>query len=118
MDGQMSIFDFIKTDQTKCGEWVTEHGERVFFDDIQENQYYIADYSTCQHQWFKVIFVKWKTDESIGYVDSEKGVAKPDSWRWGNNYSCLTRRMYVDGEERHVEALGYANKSGWFYKLP
>lgn len=102
--------------EIKIGDWVEDHGSRIHFDDIKENQIYIADYSTQSHKWYKVIYVKWIKDDSVGYVDSEKGVSK--EWGWGNenSHSCLTRKMYIDAE-RNPDA-GEADTSGWWYELP
>lgn len=100
--------------EIKIGDWVENHGSRIHFDDIKENQIYVADYSTQSHKWFKVIYVKWIKGDSVGYVDSEKGVSKEFSW--GNNFSCKTRKMYIDAE-RNPDA-GEADTSGWWYELP
>lgn len=97
-DGQMNIFDFIKEPvpdlSEKVGEWVKEHGDRVMFEDIKEGRYYIADYSTVSHEWYKIVFVKWIKDDSVGYVDSPKGIK--GAWSWGNSYSALTRKQYIN----------------------
>ena len=115
-DGQMDIFDFLKPNkqmEIKVGEYVENHGKRILFDEIQENQYCIADCSTCSHKWYKVVYVKWKSEDSVGYVDNEKGIK--GKWSFGNSYSALTRKMYIDAEydERKQEAA----TSGWWYEL-
>lgn len=119
-DVQMSVFDFLHSNESakqdlsiKPGEYVESHGERVFFDQIKENQCYIADCSTQHHKWYKIIYVKWKRDDSIGYVDSEKGIK--GKWSWGNTYSALTRKMYIDTE--YKQHLQEAATSGWWYKI-
>ena len=78
----------------RVGEWVKEHGDRVMFEDIKEGHYYIADYSTVSHEWYKIVFVKWVKDDSVGYVDAPKGVK--GKWSWGNSYSALTRKQYIN----------------------
>lgn len=99
-EGQMNIFDFLKAPESvpdlseSVGEWVKEHGERVMFEDIKEGHYYIADYSTVSHEWYKIVFVKWIKDDSVGYVDAPKGVK--GKWSWGNSYSALTRKQYIN----------------------
>lgn len=115
MDGQMSIFDFIhlKNQKYKCGEWVETHGPRVTFDEVKINQYYIVDQSTVSHKWFKLVYVMWKKDDAIGYVDDERGIKR--GWSWGNTYSALTRRKYVDeGIRPEFEC---AATSGWWYEV-
>lgn len=113
MDGQMSIFDFLKP-ELKAGEWVTDFGERVLFDDIQVGQYYIADYSTTSHKWYKVVYTKWKRDDCLGYIDDERG--KKKNWTWRNGYACLTRKMYVD--HSLDKKMDEASTNGWFYLMP
>lgn len=118
INGQMNIYDFLQKaaepQELKCGQYVEQIGERVKFDEIEENKYYIADYSTFGHKWYKVIFTKWKKNDAVGYVDSEKGILK--DWSWGNNFSCQTRRLYVDAEEDKEKQL--ANTHGWWYRVP
>lgn len=94
------------SDKLVAGKWVKEHGKRILFDDIQEGKYYIADYSTASHDWFKVVYVKEKVDDALHYVDAPKGVR--GYWTWGSNYSALARKQWVDGEDR---------KQGWWYEV-
>ena len=89
------------------GHWVDVHGKRVMFDDIRVGQYYIADYSTSSHDFFKIVYTKDKKEDSLMYVDKEKGIK--GKWSWGNDYSCLTRKMYVDGDEE---------TGSWWYEVP
>lgn len=114
-DGQLSLFDFIGESMAKlkAGELVESHGKRLMFEDIQVNHYYIADYSTCSHKFYKVIYVMWKNEDSVGYVDDERGIKR--GWSWGNSYSALTRKMYVDSESN--TSAGMADTSGWWYEM-
>lgn len=91
----------------ECGEWVKEHGQRVLFEDIETDKYYIHDYSTVSHESFKVVYTKRKTEDAIMYVDSPRGIKA--EWSWGNTFSALSRKEWVDGEECHC---------GWFYEMP
>ena len=116
---QMNIFDFLAPPENhqkcKCGEWVENHGKRVMFGNIKPDHYYIADYSTCSHKWFKVVYVIKITEyEELCYVDDERGVKKHE-WSWGNSWSCMTRKCYVDGDER--PEAGEAESSGWWYEV-
>ena len=117
-EGQMDIFSFIQKPEAShiflAGEWITEHGNRVKFIDIQVNNYYVADYSTKSQKCYKVVYVKWIKEDSVGYVDSEKGIK--GEWRWGNNYSALTRERYIDSKAKL--ACGEADTNGWWYELP
>ncbi len=119
-DGQMTIFDFIEqietnkeTKQVQAGQWVEKHGARVFFEDIQTDKYYIADYSTESHKWYKVVYPLEKTENSLMYVDNEKGIKR--GWSWGNNYSCLTRKQYVNCDEEPW--MKDASTHGWWYEV-
>jgi hypothetical protein len=116
-EGQISIFDLLgeseSMTQKKAGEWVDNHGNRVMFEDIQVNHYYIADYSTCSRKCYKVIYVMWKNEDSVGYVDDERGIKR--GWSWGNSYSALTRQMYVDSDPN--KGAGMADTSGWWYEM-
>lgn len=98
----------------EIGSWVEEHGKRVLFKDIQVNKCYIADYSTASHKWLKVVYVKWIKEDSVGYVDSPKGV-KAD-WSWGNSFSALTREEYINRECDPEK--GEAESFEWWYELP
>lgn len=98
----------------EIGEWVEEHGKRVLFKDIQVNKCYIADYSTVSHKWLKVVYVKWIKGDSVGYVDSPRGV-KAD-WSWGNSFCALTREEYVNRECDPEK--GEAESFEWWYELP
>lgn len=100
--------------EIKIGDRVEDHGSRIHFDDIKENQIYIADCSTQSHKWYKVVYVKWIKNDSVGYVDSEKGVTKEFSW--GKKYSFKTSKRYIDAEPN--PNLGEADTSGWWYELP
>lgn len=116
-EGQISIFDLLgeseSMTQKKAGEWGDNHGKRVMFEDIQVNHYYIADYSTVSHRFYKVIYVMWKNEDSVGYVDDERGIKR--GWSLGNSYSALTRQMYVDSEPN--KGAGMADTSGWWYEM-
>ena len=98
----------------EAGDYVDIHGERVMFENIESNHDYISDYSTQHHKWFKVIYVKWKKDDAVGYVDEPKGVN--GKWTWGNNHSALSRKMYINADRN--TASGEADTSGWMYRLP
>lgn len=98
----------------EAGDHVEEHGARVMFEELQVNHYYIADYSTESHKWFRVVFVKWIKDDAVGFVDSPKGIK--GKWSWGTKYSALSRKMYINAERN--SAIGEADTSGWFYELP
>ena len=100
--------------KVQAGDWVKEHGARVFFEDIEPNNYYIADYSTASHKFFKVVYVIEKKDGDIHYVDSERGVIDK-KWSWGNSYSALTRRQYINADENKDQAEGGTN--GWWYQI-
>ena len=115
MYGQMTIFDFLKAKEQKhsCGDWVESHGARVKFEDIQVNKFYISDKSTVSHKWFKLIYVVWKKDDAIGYVDDERGIKR--GWSWGNSWSALTRKLYIDSEAD--TELKEAATSGWLYEV-
>lgn len=91
----------------ECGEWVKEHGQRVLFEDIETDKYYIHDYSTVSHESFKVVYTKRKTEDAIMYVDSPRGIKA--EWSWGNTFSALSRKEWVNGEE---------SGDGWFYEMP
>lgn len=120
-EGQMDIFDWLQQDNPElkvqakhpAGEWVKEHGPRVMFNDIQENKYYIADYSTCSNKFFKVVYVMEKTEDTLHYVDEEKGIK--GGWKWGNSYSALTRKQWVDAEPNNDADEAYSH--GWWYEL-
>ncbi len=117
-DGQMDIFDFLGTENAArpkytCGAWVAKHGRRVKFDEIKPNNYYVADYSTCSHKWLKIVYLLEKKSDSLMYVDDDKGIKR--GWRWGNSYSALTRRQYVDCEPN--DSMGEAATSGWWYEV-
>lgn len=91
----------------ECGEWVKEHGQRVLFEDLEIDKYYIHDYSTVSHESFKVVYTKRKTEDTIMYVDSPRGIKA--EWSWGNTFSALSRKEWVNGEE---------SGDGWFYEMP
>ena len=91
----------------KVGDWVQEHGKRVLFDDIKENNYYIADYSNISNGFYKLVYTKKKTEDSLMYVDAEKGIKA--EWQAGNSFSCTTRREYVDSNTPYCS---------WWYELP
>lgn len=93
--------------KNECGEWVKEHGKRVMFDDLETDKYYVHDYSTTSNEFFKVVYTKKKTEDTIMYVDSPRGIKA--EWSWGNSFSALSRKEWVNGEECH---------SGWFYEMP
>ncbi len=120
-EGQMSIFDFLgETKQNfpprpkyTCGAWVIDHGRRVKFDEIKPNKYYVADYSTCSHKWLKIVYLLEKKSDSLMYVDDDKGIKR--GWCWGNSYSALTRRQYVDC--KRDDSKGEAATSGWWYEV-
>ena len=120
-EGQMDIFDWLQQDNPElkvqakhpAGEWVKEHGPRVMFDNIQENKYYIADYSTCSNKIFKVVYVMEKTEDTLHYVDEEKGIK--GGWKWGNSYSALTRKQWVDAEPNNEADEAYSHS--WWYEL-
>ena len=127
IEGQMSLFEFNEKPKEEdpkeelqeaaeqprngftIGEWVQEHGKRVLFGDIQVNKCYITDYSIASHKWFKVVYVKWIKDGSVGYVDAPKG--EKGEWSWGNSYSALTR-------ETDINRQSDAESFGWWYELP
>lgn len=98
----------------EAGEWIEDHGQRVMFEDLKVNHYYVTDYSTSSHKWLKVVYVKWIKDDSVGYVDAPKGVK--GEWIWGNNYSALSRKAWINAE-REIQA-GEADTNGWFYEIP
>ena len=121
-DGQISLFDLygfhsnsksIVKLKVKAGEWVEGHGKRVMFNDIQINRYYTVDYSTYSRKAYKVIYVMWKNEDSIGYVDDDRGIKR--GWSWGNSYSALTRQMYIDSEPK--TDAGESDTSGWWYEM-
>lgn len=93
--------------KNECGEWVKDHGKRVMFDDLETDKYYIHDYSTTSNEFFKVVYTKKKTEDTIMYVDSPRGIKA--EWSWGNSFSALSRKEWVNGEENH---------QGWFYEMP
>lgn len=98
----------------KVGEWVNERGSRIKFSDIKPNHYYIADYSPNFRKLYKVVYAKWVKDDEVGYVDAEKGIK--GKWSWGNSYSAMTRKMYVDRERQ--DDKGEVDTNGWWYELP
>lgn len=115
-DGQMSIFDFLMPQKPfNVGDWVEEHGQRIMFEDVRVDGYYIADYSTESHKWYKVVYVKWIKDDSIGYVDSEKGIK--GKWTWGNNYSSLTRKERIDADRDMNPLAKLSDTNGWWYEV-
>lgn len=91
----------------KVGDWVQEHGKRILFDDIKENSYYIADYSNISNVFYKLVYTKKKTEDSLMYVDAEKGIKA--EWQAGNSFSCTTRKEYVDSNTPYCS---------WWYELP
>lgn len=120
-DGQMSIFDILGQEpseaqetekpqmaavKNECGEWVKDHGKRLMFEELEENKFYIHDYSTTRNEFFKVVYTKKKTEDTIMYVDSPRGIKA--EWSWGNSFSALSRKEWVNGEECHC---------GWFYEM-
>lgn len=124
-DGQMSIFEILGQEPREqseaqekekpqmaavmyeCGEWVKEHGKRLMFEELEENRFYIHDYSTVSNEFFKVVYTKKKTEDTIMYVDSPRGIKA--EWSWGNSFSALSRKEWVNGEE---------SNNGWFYEMP
>lgn len=124
-DGQMSIFEILGQEPREpseaqkkekqqmaaviyeCGEWVKNHGKRLMFEELEENRFYIHDYSTVSNEFFKVVYTKKKTEDTIMYVDSPRGIKA--EWSWGNSCSALSRKEWVNGEE---------SNQGWFYEMP
>ena len=124
-DGQVSIFDILGQEPREpsetqkeekpqmaavmyeCGEWVKNHGKRLMFEELEENKFYIHDYSTVSNEFFKVVYTKKKTEDTIMYVDSPRGIKA--EWSWGNSFSALSRKDWVNDDESH---------NGWFYEMP
>lgn len=98
------------------GEYVDKIGKRILFKDILVDHYYIVDYSTQNHRWYKVVYVKWIEDDSVAFVDKPKGIK--GEWTWGNTYSGLARKLYIDAERKDSTVFGMADTSGWWYELP
>lgn len=90
----------------ECGEWVKDHGKRLMFEELEENKFYIHDYSTTSNEFFKVVYTKKKTEDTIMYVDSPRGIKA--KWSWGNSFSALSRKDWVNDDESH---------NGWFYEM-
>ena len=95
------------------GEWLKGHGKRIFFDDIKEGGYYLADLSTESMKCYKVAYVKQKVENDLHYVDSPKGIK--GEWNWGNSYSCLTRKQYVDTDNSNLAGASATN--GYWYEI-
>lgn len=95
------------------GEWLKGHGKRIFFDDIKEGSYYLADQSTESMKCYKVAYVKQKVENDLRYVDSPKGIK--GEWNWGNSYSCLTRKQYVDADNSNLAGASATN--GYWYEI-
>ena len=124
-DGQVSIFDILGQEPREpsepqkeekpqvaavmyeCGEWVKDHGKRLLFEELEENKFYIHDYSTVSNEFFKVVYTKKKTKDTIMYVDSPRGIKA--EWSWGNSFSALSRKDWVNDDTSH---------NGWFYEMP
>lgn len=114
-DGQMSIFDFLKSEpekEAKIGEFVKTHGKRVWFDDIKEGQCYVVDYSSYYEKSYKKVYVKRIEGDKVMYVDNPRGVNV--DWSWGNSFSAMTRAQYIDAEEDYDK--GKANTLGWWFE--
>lgn len=118
IDGQINMFDYLESIKGKdkspiAGAWVETHGKRILFDDIEVGKYYIADYSTASNNWFKIVFVKKKTEDSIMYVDDPKGIK--GEWGWGKSYSALTRKDDVNSDPN--TQAGEGASMGWWYLI-
>lgn len=95
------------------GEWLKGHGKRIFFDDIKEGSYYLADLSTESMKCYKVAYIKQKVENDLRYVDSPKGIK--GEWNWGNSYSRLTRKQYVDADNSNLAGASATN--GYWYEI-
>jgi len=70
--GQMSLFD-IPAEEKNPGEWVTEYGTEMTFDDIRNSigQLIVIDLSTQSHEWYKVVRVEDIVCNRLVYYDGQ-----------------------------------------------
>lgn len=69
VDGQMSLFDTLPN-KNKPGDWVTEHGAELTFDEITQmvGQLIIMDKSTESTEWYQVVRVERIANRADGRV--------------------------------------------------
>lgn len=84
----------------KEGSWVERHGKRVMFDDIVLGDLYVEDISTTTHEWYRVVRVLKKEDDTL-FISDGKASAE-------NGFMATTRK-YVDADGEH--------EAGWMYEL-